>query len=47
MKVFFVLLKKKLKWLYNQAKRVLNIEDDKNSDQNNKGFGIQGIEMFY
>lgn len=28
-------------------RNLLNIDDEKNSDQNDKGFGVQGIEMFY
>lgn len=36
-----------LKKLLLQIKNFLNIDDEKNSDQNDKGFGVQGIDMFY
>lgn len=36
-----------LKKLLLLIKNFLNIDDEKNSDQNDKGFGVQGIDMFY
>lgn len=41
-------MKRFIKKLYHPLKRILNFNhDDENGNKDDKGWGIQGIDMFY